>query len=184
MSRDFRRERDPTRSRRAVRLRGSREPKAVTLSAGCCSAALLLQAACIALGEYLLTRIGRPRKVQPDTKAVPSLLTKSTTICWLLCLGLAYPHLTSACPLLISGERESVSLCISVSCCCAQFRDYLLSPRITTTQVQTPHRGPRCRHIHRRHHRRHCCHQPIPPSPSPLKLPRLAAIIPSPARPL
>lgn len=125
-----------------MRLRGSREPKAVTLSAGCCSAALLLQAACIALGEYLLTRIGRPRKVQPDTKAVPSLLTKSTTICWLLCLGLAYPHLTSACPLLISGERESVSLCISVSCCCAQFRDYLLSPRITTTQVQTPHRGP------------------------------------------
>lgn len=98
-----------------MRLRGSRESQAVTLSGlgrHCLLLLLLLPASpqpasrptrslqllCIALGEYLLTRIGRPRKVQPDTKAVPSLLTKSTTICWLLCLGLAYPHLTSACP--------------------------------------------------------------------------------------
>lgn len=94
-----------------MRLRGGREPKAVTLSGLAAGSSLAashfprasrttrsLQLLCIALGEYLLTRIGRPRKVQPDTKAVPSLLTKSTTICWLLCLGLAYPHLTSACP--------------------------------------------------------------------------------------
>lgn len=135
-------ERDPTRSRRAVRLRGSREPKAVTLSglgrcfavAAATAAAAACLLACITLGEYLLTRIGRPRKVQPDTKAVPSLLTKSTTICW---LGLPSPHLSL--PTVDLG-RESL---VSVSCCCAQFRDYLPSPRITTTnKVQTPHPGP------------------------------------------
>lgn len=117
-----------------MRLRGSREGQAVTLSglgrssllAGCCvqrpapslppasnRPTRSLQLPCIALGEYLLTRIGRPRKVQPDTKAVPSLLTKSTTICWLLCLGLAYPHLTSALPTLISREtvcRDSAAV--------------------------------------------------------------------------
>lgn len=125
-----------------MRLRGSREPKAVTLSvaAVCCCAAAA--ASCLHYLRRVPTYKDRQAKegaTRHEGCAVPPNEINDNLLAAVPWLGLPSPHLSL--PTVDLG-RERVSLCISVSLLLCTIPRLSPIPSHHNNKVQTPHRGP------------------------------------------